>query len=159
LLLDELDSRIIDRVVLRALEAGISASVTGTVRCETGFDSARGQWRADVALSNCVKQGIQAGRMSLVLTERDLYVVSLNFVFGLARSDLQAAIVSWHRLRHDNVDIFADRIAKEIVHEIGHLEGLEHCRDPSCVMWFSNSLQETDRKGMNFCHRCSQRRS
>jgi len=98
------------------------------------------------------------GHMSLVLSQRDLYVAPLNFVFGLAMRDIQAAIVSWHRLGDDDTSIFADRLAKEIVHEVGHLEGLEHCPDPSCVMWFSNTLQETDAKGVNFCRICQERR-
>jgi archaemetzincin len=85
-------------------------------------------------------------------------VAPLNFVFGLARRDKQAAIVSWHRLMDNSASVFADRIAKEIVHEVGHLDGLEHCPDPNCVMWFPNTLQETDTKGVNFCRLCCERR-
>ncbi|MBI5166254.1 MAG: hypothetical protein HY998_00750 [candidate division NC10 bacterium] len=32
--------------------------------------------------------------------------------------------------------------------------GLDHCRDFRCVMFFSNSLLDTDRKGPGFCPRC-----
>ena len=37
--------------------------------------------------------------------------------------------------------------------EMGHTFGLAHCDDPNCVMWFSNNLAETDRKGTRFCRR------
>jgi archaemetzincin len=40
------------------------------------------------------------------------------------------------------------------VHELGHTYGLRHCRDPRCVMHFSNSLHDTDVKGAGFCPRC-----
>ena len=46
---------------------------------------------------------------------------------------------------------------KEAVHELGHTLGLEHCPDRSCVMYFSNSLADTDRKGEAYCSRCAAR--
>ena len=158
LLLDDLDSKVLDRAILREAEAGVTANVIGKVQCEKGFDAIRRQWNADTVLLSCVRQITRVGRVSLILTGRDLFSASLNFVFGLARRDLQAAVVSWHRLRDDNITVFGDRLAKEMVHEVGHLEGLEHCPDPTCVMWFSNTLQETDKKGLNFCHICRQRK-
>jgi archaemetzincin len=46
---------------------------------------------------------------------------------------------------------------KEAVHELGHTLGMEHCPDRSCVMYFSNSLADTDRKGEAYCSRCAAR--
>lgn len=48
-------------------------------------------------------------------------------------------------------DRFVHRAVTEAVHELGHTYGLNHCDDPHCVMWFSNTLAETDRKGTEFC--------
>ena len=42
------------------------------------------------------------------------------------------------------------------MHELGHTFGLGHCAEPSCVMWFSNTLRETDRKGAAYCPRCEE---
>ncbi|GAQ78097.1 hypothetical protein KFL_000080010 [Klebsormidium nitens] len=39
----------------------------------------------------------------------------------------------------------------EAVHELGHVFGVAHCARRDCVMWFSNTLSETDRKGASFC--------
>jgi archaemetzincin len=41
------------------------------------------------------------------------------------------------------------------VHELGHVYGLGHCNRQACVMWFSNTLAETDRKGSRFCPVCA----
>jgi archaemetzincin len=46
---------------------------------------------------------------------------------------------------------------KEAVHELGHMFGLDHCSDLRCVMHFSNSLADTDRKGRDFCPSCRAR--
>jgi hypothetical protein len=43
------------------------------------------------------------------------------------------------------------RAAIEAIHELAHTYRLTHCTNPRCVMWFSNTLTETDRKGTRFC--------
>jgi archaemetzincin len=87
----------------------------------------------------------------------DLFVPGLNFVFGLANPGLRAAVVSWARLQAPSPDLWALRLAKEVVHEVGHLMGLAHCSDRMCVMHFSNMLSDTDAKGAAFCPRCARR--
>ncbi|MEA2005134.1 MAG: hypothetical protein U9O50_02570 [Acidobacteriota bacterium] len=42
----------------------------------------------------------------------------------------------------------------EAVHELGHTYGLSHCPDAKCVMHFSNSLLDTDKKSASFCTHC-----
>ncbi len=93
----------------------------------------------------------------LGIIDVDLYVPDLNFVFGEASPAEGVAIISLVRLRQEyyglpkDEELFLERVVKEAVHELGHLYGLRHCRDHRCVMYFSNSLVDTDRKGSTFC--------
>ncbi len=94
------------------------------------------------------------------ITEVDLYVPRLQYVFGEADPLSRTAIVSLCRLRQEyyglepDEAVFFQRAVKEIVHELGHTFGLRHCPDNRCVMHFSNSLADTDLKEAQFCGRC-----
>ncbi len=93
----------------------------------------------------------------------DGYDEGLNFVFGEASPALRTAVVFTKRLDprfyggRYNFNLYVERVSKEINHELGHLLGLGHCRDKRCVMSFSNSVFDVDRKGMFFCDRCRER--
>lgn len=94
------------------------------------------------------------------ITDVDLYVPRLNFVFGEADMVSGTAIVSLCRLRQEyyglapDEALFLERATKEIVHELGHTFGLGHCPNNKCVMHFSNSLADTDLKEAHFCNKC-----
>ncbi len=96
----------------------------------------------------------------LGVTESDLYTSDLNFIFGEADPLSQTAIISLKRLREEyygrpkNKKLYLERAVKEALHELGHGYGLGHCPDPSCIMHFSNRLEDTDRKGPGFCKKC-----
>ena len=94
------------------------------------------------------------------ISDIDAYSDNLNFVFGEAVPHLRTCCVYTRRLRNEFYGLPADttkfylRIIKEVIHEVGHLLGLGHCNNTSCVMRFSNSLFEVDLKKPYFCHRC-----
>jgi len=157
-LLDDIEIGIIDQVVAIVSEKlGVDVSLLGRAECRAGFDPARGQWRADRVITGGVERFSSPGRFCIGLTGMDLYMHQLNFVFGLALRPEGLAVVSWHRLGAER-DVFVDRLAKEVIHEVGHLEGLDHCSNELCVMRFSNTLEETDRKGLDFCFACARKR-
>jgi len=87
----------------------------------------------------------------------DLYVPGMNFVFGEARLLGRVSVISTYRLKpllSDDYILFQERVVKEAVHEIGHMLGMRHCTDHSCVMYFSESIIDTDRKSSEFCRNC-----
>ncbi len=103
--------------------------------------------------------------LMLFVTEVDLYTHGLNFVFGEAIPATGCCIISLARLGYSfDGELIAramleERALKEAVHEIGHLLGLGHCHNPGCVMYFSNSIADTDRKSFVFCRKCGLRMS
>ncbi|MDI6704520.1 MAG: archaemetzincin family Zn-dependent metalloprotease [bacterium] len=99
----------------------------------------------------------------LGVTNLDLYVPQLRFVFGEASFSKRVAVISLCRLHEEyyglkgNRLLFEKRAITEAIHELGHTFGLHHCNNPKCVMYFSNSIVDTDRKGYNFCDECKEK--
>ena len=93
----------------------------------------------------------------------DLYVPGLNFVFGEAEVTGKVAVISLERLRPEfygrkpDEKLFLERTLKEAIHELGHTFGLRHCSNSRCIMYFSNSIIDTDRKGPDFCALCREK--
>jgi archaemetzincin len=91
----------------------------------------------------------------------DAYSSDLNFVFGQASLTRGVAAIYLPRLRQEfyglaaDISIFIERVLKESTHEVGHTFGLAHCPNQLCVMHFSNSIVDTDRKAKDFCNSCS----
>jgi archaemetzincin len=99
----------------------------------------------------------------LGITDVDLFIPVLTFVFGEAQVEGPAAVVSTARLRLTYngrpapPSLLEVRLLKECLHELGHTFGLVHCPDGTCLMSRSNSILEVDRKRPAFCRDCRQR--
>lgn len=126
------------------------------------YNSKRGQFFSTQILEvlTAYSKTVEADRI-LGITSVDLYVPHLNFVFGEAQCPGRTALISFHRLQPEfygfspNAELFLERILKEAVHELGHTLGLGHCERLECVMFFSNSILDTDRKYSSFCKTCN----
>ncbi|GAA0651507.1 archaemetzincin family Zn-dependent metalloprotease [Salarchaeum japonicum] len=125
------------------------------------YDSARGQYRASDFIDIATRAG--TGEKAIALTPNDLYYRRRNYVFGLAYLDGRGCVVSTYRLQtssdggfsdRSSTQVFSDRVRKEVVHELGHTLGLEHCDNNRCAMSFSPTVQEVDRKEQTLCGSC-----
>jgi archaemetzincin len=119
----------------------------------TLFDWKRRQFKAEYILDKVVAEfGHFPFDAIIAIGYLDAYVDGYNFVFGY--STKKFGTVYTKRLKSENASLYVDRVVKEVTHELGHALGLEHCDDPHCVMSFSNSVEEVDRKSPFFCDKC-----
>lgn len=162
----EVDGEVLDRVIenLRTTFPNAKFELISEILSipSEAYDKLRGQHRSDVILRQ-IRAYVEKAKVFnrvLGITSIDLFVPELNFVFGEAECPGRAALISLFRLRPEfygktpSVGLLVERATKEAVHELGHTFGLAHCSNPFCVMYFSNSIFETDRKQSLFCNKC-----
>ncbi len=128
---------------------------------EGAYDGGRDQYRAEEFIELASRVG--DGAKNIAITAHDLYYRRRNYVFGLAYLSGNGSVVSTARLQtssdggfsdRSSGEIFSDRIRKEVVHEVGHTLGLEHCDNNRCVMNFSPTVRQVDVKEENLCGTC-----
>ncbi len=123
------------------------------------FDPTRNQYRAEMFLE-ALDAYVTGDIHVLGLVNLDLYVPELNFIFGLAVRGTNAIVALsrlnpiFYKMQPADDALFESRVLKESVHELGHVFGLPHCVDRMCVMYFSNSISDTDSKSDSFCKSC-----
>jgi archaemetzincin len=96
----------------------------------------------------------------LGISDVDLYIPILTFVFGEAQMSGPCAVLSAHRLHEEfyglppDRELFRQRLIKEAVHEMGHTLNLTHCDDYRCVMASSHAVEWIDLKESTLCTSC-----
>ena len=159
----------IEEEIVELVGKAVAGTFQQTTVCEralpvpqNAFVATRGQFHATTILRWMrVFYSARLGYGALLgITDEDLFAPGLNFIFGQADVSTKTTIISLARLRpgfyglEEDKDLFHLRAAKEAIHELGHTCGLSHCPNPGCVMFFSNCLSDTDRKGPGFCDGC-----
>jgi archaemetzincin len=129
----------------------------GEARPRQAFDPRRRQHASGAILKWLLAEGPPHGRV-LGVTDRDLFIPILTYVFGEAQLGGRAAVVSLARLVEDvelvGPQLLVERLAKEAVHEVGHTFGLVHCDVPRCVMGRSPGVRDVDEKRAEPCAEC-----
>jgi archaemetzincin len=125
------------------------------------FDPIRRQYHSSAILARMVPLVEGAGVRLLAITEADLYVPVLTFVFGEAQLNGACALVSLARLREEfyglppSAALLKQRMVTEAVHELGHTFGLRHCSNWRCAMASTHSVERLDLKEARYCAECS----
>jgi archaemetzincin len=157
----------VDEGALQAVEAAVRGSLGLEVRKmaaiplpEYTLDARRGQVESTALMSSVRKLLPPEAERILAVTEADLFIPMLSYVFGQAQLGGQAALISLARLRQEfyelppNPMLLAARAIKEALHELGHTCGLVHCEDAACTMSLSTSIRQVDAKSGGFCPSC-----
>lgn len=96
----------------------------------------------------------------LAISDVDLYIPILKYVFGEAQVGGPCALVSTFRLRQEfygldrDDSLLGQRLLKESIHELGHTLDLHHCQDYRCVMASSHAVEWIDLRENSFCPDC-----
>lgn len=123
-------------------------------------DAKSGQYSSSLVVRELVGSCPAGAARLLGVTERDLFIPMLTFVYGQAQLGGMAAVISLARLRQEfyqmpsNPALLKIRAAKEALHEMGHTFGLVHCPGRECVMSLATGIRQLDRKGGAFCPSC-----
>ncbi|MCA1733272.1 MAG: archaemetzincin family Zn-dependent metalloprotease [Acidobacteria bacterium] len=127
---------------------------------EDAWDPGRRQHSSTLFLREAVARRPADAFKIVVLTEYDIFIPMLTFVYGQAQLGGPAAVVSFARLRQEfyglppDRALFLERVGKESLHEVGHTLGLTHCGDRLCTMSLSTTVQQLDFKRAAYCEAC-----
>ncbi|TNF37380.1 MAG: peptidase M54 [Deltaproteobacteria bacterium] len=158
----------VEAVVLDAVEGAIGACFGFPVRRlaralppAVAWDERRNQYESSGFLRDLAARiPLDAVRV-LGVTERDLFLPGLSFVFGQAILGGRVALISIARLQQafygfpPDLPLLLERVRTEAVHELGHTFGLVHCRDPLCMMSLSTDVTRVDAKRPQPCRTCA----
>ncbi|MFZ5926136.1 MAG: archemetzincin [Acidobacteriota bacterium] len=125
------------------------------------YDELRRQAWSTPVLARLAERPHAPGSAVVGVTSLDLFVPVFTFIFGEAQMAGPAAIISTCRLRDEfyglppNPALLAERLVKELLHELGHTQGLRHCGDWRCVMSSAHTVERIDVRQAAFCPDCA----
>lgn len=124
------------------------------------FDAKRNQYQSVEFMKMLAQVAPKNGSRILGITDVDLAIPMLSFLFGQAQFEGPIAVVSLCRLHQEfyglpsQDDLLRERTVKEVLHELGHTFGLVHCSEPTCAMSLATHIALVDAKAERYCDRC-----
>ena len=136
-------------------------TVNLNINLDDFFSVDRKQYYSTQIIAEAIKMTELLNGKVLIVTDVDIFVPALTFVFGEAQLNGKHSILSVCRLHEEfysevsNEKLLLDRTLKEALHELGHNFGLRHCVNWDCVMHSSHGIEEVDIKGDKYCTECA----
>lgn len=113
----------------------------------------RNRYKAD-SLISFLSENTQGRHISIGVTSKDISTSMPGIedwgVMGLSYMPGNACIISSFRLNRGNL---SDQLFKVAIHELGHIQGLDHCENRSCFMRDAEEKNTTDQEKV-FCVKC-----
>ena len=127
---------------------------------DRAYDARRGQYKSVEFMKMLAQCAPRDAFRVLGITDVDLSIPMLSFLFGQAQFEGPIAVVSMCRLHQEFYGLPAqeallrERTVKEVLHELGHTFGLVHCSDSTCAMSLATHIELVDSKTERYCARC-----
>lgn len=124
------------------------------------YDASRRQYESVELMKALARRAPPDTARLLGITELDLAIPMLTFLFGQAQLDGPVAVMSLCRLHQEFYGLPADgellreRVVKEALHELGHTFGLTHCSESQSL---ATHIGLVDRKSESYCPHCRNR--
>jgi archaemetzincin len=99
----------------------------------------------------------------LAVADVDMYSPGYDFVYGEADIKAGIATLTINRLVSEKQGfqtapgLLEQRVIREATHEVGHLFGLGHCNNSTCVMRTCTCLEEVDAANGGLCKDCAEK--
>ena len=120
----------------------------------------RNQYYASVLLQKLERSKANSREIIIGICEEDLYLPDERNIISYSDSLAGTSVVSLFEIRQefyglpeDDKKIFP-RLIKESIHQLGHLFDLTDCRNPKCVNYYSQMMNDIDNKTEKFCDIC-----
>ncbi len=123
------------------------------------LDPERGQHHSTVILEKLASLAPADSIKVIAITDVDLFIPILTYVYGEAQLGGKACIISILRLKESmsgtNLqETLINRVVKEAIHELGHTFNLRHCKDNACIMHYCRGINDVDKKSDQLCRYC-----
>ncbi len=121
----------------------------------------RNRYRADSLLNWLAREKPDRANFIMGLTSKDISCTKEPYedwgIFGYGYMPGPSCVVSTFRLRKNGAgeDLFRERFAKVLLHELGHNLGLKHCPAEGCMMSDANgTIVTVDHEKKSLCESC-----
>lgn len=127
------------------------------------YDSFKKQYEAGIIINGISRYKPEDTKILTGISDVDIFTDKLNFVFGHNSFADKIAVISTYRLNPEyyggkkDDNLLYDRTLKELIHELGHLLGIKHCYDKTCVMYSTSNVFDVDNKSTFLCDECQKK--